>query len=264
MGVSITKFLTQPTFSVRMIVSLFLCIALLSPCVLSSIENCTATTCVRCLSSVIPNCTVSLIDGDDSPLYSVYCKPPSSSPNCAEMNITGRDDYCVVLLHRSNGQWTYQAFNFQFQPKHNCSNVDGNPVLPNCLHLYSEITSVEEIGQNVFCRCYEDDCQKRINITFRVTGNITSVSSSLLLSPTTIASSIIANDDRTSSSVTISSVSASTLSISQTSIIVSLPKTSFILLTLSTIGTQSSSTSIVSTVLPTNGSNTLTGALISK
>ena len=289
MGVSITKISTQPTLSVRMIVSLFLCIALLSPCVLSSIENCTATTCLRCSPKVTPICTELLKDGDDSLLYNVYCEPPLSSLNCEEKNVTGLDDYCVVLLHKSNvnGQWTYQAFNFQFQPKHNnCSNVNGNPILPHCLNLYSEVTTVEEIGQNIFCRCYEDDCQKRINITYRVTGNIvTNVSSSSLISPTT--SSIIVNDDKTPSvttnsvsadddktySVTTSSVSADddkTHSVTTSSVsadddrtLTSLLKASSTLLTLSAIGTQSS-TSIVSTVLPTNSPNSLTDALMSK
>ena len=188
-----------------MFLVVFLCIVLLSPCVLSSIENCTATKCLRCIPKVTPNCTVSQID---QWRYNVYCEPPSNSPNCQERNFTNSERYCFVLVDRDNdnGQWTYRALDFLFQIQHtNCSNVDGNPVLPNCLHLYSEITAVEEIDQNIFCRCYEDDCQKRINITFRVTENISSVSSSLLLSPTSI--SITTNDDTTPSLVTTSSIS---------------------------------------------------------
>ena len=198
-----------------MFLLVILCVVLLSPCILSSIENCTATKCLRCLPSVTPNCTVSQIN---QWLYNVYCEPPSNSSNCVERVVTDRK-YCFVLVDRrnDNGQWKYQALDFSFLSRHtNCSNIDGNPVIPNCLHLYSEVTSVENIGLDVICRCYEDDCQKKINITFMVTGNISSASSSSLIS---LTSSIIVNDDKTPS-VTTSSMSANddrTLSVTTSS-----------------------------------------------
>ena len=268
-----------------MFLVVFLCIVLLSPCVLSSIENCTATKCLRCIPKVTPICTVSQID---QWRYNVYCEPPSNSSNCQERNFTdlNSERFCFVIVDRDNdnGQWTYLASNFQYQDQHtNCSNVDGNPVLPNCLHLYSEVTAVEEIGQNVFCRCYEDDCQKRINITFRVTENISSVSSSLLLSPTSISittnddttpsllvttSSISTNDDRTPSLVSTSSISTNddrTPSLTTSS---SLGRGTLISQSLqASLSIVSISTSVYSNGLPSNIPNThnsLEGPLNSK
>ena len=190
------------------------CLVLLSPCILGSVENCTATKCLRCLSNVVPNCTVSQIDPW---LYNVYCEPPITS-NCVDINVTKA--YCFSLVHitNKNGQGKYQALKFSFQNHHtSCSNVDGNTVFPNCLHLYSEVTSVEDIGQRIFCRCYEDDCQKRINVTFRVTGNITSTSDgtpSMISTITSVSAklsimtttSTVQDDDMTSSLTTIISM----------------------------------------------------------
>ena len=174
-----------------------LCLVLLSPCILGSVEDCTAAKCLRCLQSVIPNCTVSQID---QKLYNVYCEPPFMSSKCTEVNVTNAYCFALVDIVNANGQWKYQALQFPFQNHHtNCSNIGGKAILPNCLHLYSEVTSVDNVGHNIFCRCYEDDCVKRINVTFRVTENIidtsdetpsitlttSSVSAELSIMPTT-------------------------------------------------------------------------------
>ena len=191
-----------------------LCFVLLSPCILGSVENCTAAKCLRCIPSVIPNCTVSQID---QRLYNVYCEPPFMSSICTEVNVTNAFCFALVDIVNANGQWKYQSINFPFQNHHtNCSNIGGNAILPNCLHLYSEVTSVEQVGHNIFCRCYEDDCQKRINVTFRVTGNInngsdgtpitstiSSVSAELSIMSTT---SIVQNYDTTPLLITSSSL----------------------------------------------------------
>lgn len=197
----------EPTYNTKMFPFVVLCLVLLSPCVLGSVENCTATKCLRCLSNVVPNCTVSQIDPW---LYNVYCEPPITS-NCMDINVTKAYCFTLVDIVNANGQWKYHALKFSFQNYHtSCSNINGNPVLPNCLHLYYEVTSVEDVGHNIFCRCYEDDCQKRINVTFRVTGIITSTSDgtpSMISTFTSISveqsimptTSTVQDDDMTSS-----------------------------------------------------------------
>ena len=241
-----------------MIPSLFVCIALFSPYVLSSVENCTATKCLRCTPKQTPNCTKSQID---QWRYSVYCEPPPIASNCMDRNVTNAFCFALVDIDNDNGQWTYSALNFPYQDQHtNCSNVDDKPVLPNCLHLYSEVTSVENVGHNIFCRCYEDDCQKRINITFRVIEKISGTLSPSLspFSPTPVYEIL----SSTTSFVSVDEILSSTTS----SFVTSDYRTSLILptlLSLSTIGIHSSA-SVTSTILPTSGPHTLTDTLISK
>ena len=253
-----------------MISSLFVCIALFSPYVLSSVENCTATKCLRCLSTVTPNCTLSQID---QWLYNVYCEPPIT-PECMDINVTNAYCFAFADIDNNNGQWTYRGLRFTFQNHHtDCSNIDGNPVTPNCLHLYSEVKSVENVGHNIFCRCYEDDCQKRINITYRVSGKSSgtpspSPSPSPLFTPTSVDetptasfTSVYEMPSPTTTFIlvdrTLSPTSSSVTSDDRISLI--LPTLSSLL----TIGVHSSPL-VTSTVLPTSGPHTLTDTLIGK
>ena len=242
-------------------ISLFVCIALFSPYVLSSVENCTATKCLLCLQGKPPNCTVSQIDQWS---YSVYCESPPITSNCMVGNVTNA--YCLVVVDRDNdnGQWTYQGLDFKYQDQHtNCSNIGGNPILPNCLHLYSEVASVEDVGHDIFCRCYEDDCQKRINITFRVIEEFSgTLSPSLSLFSSTPVYETLSPMPSSFSPTPVYEILSSTTSSSITSDY----RTSLILptiLSLSTIGIHSSA-SVTSTILPTSGPHTLTDTLISK
>ena len=274
-----------------MISSLFVCIALFSPYVLSSVENCTATKCLHCSANVTPNCTLSQID---QWLYNVYCEPPIT-PECTDINVTNA--YCVALadIDNNNGLWIYRGLKFSFSKKHtNCSIVfNGRPVTPNCLHLYSEVTSVDDVGHSIFCSCYENDCQKRINITFKVIERNSGTPSSSPFSPTSV-------DETPSPTTTFASVyeipsltttfasvyeipsltttfasvyeipslTTTFASVDETlsptsSSITSDDRTSLILPTLSSLSTVGVH-SVTPTILPTSGPHTLTDTLIGK
>ena len=140
-------------------------VVLLSPFALGKFENCSANKCIVCLNNEVPDCTISPLE--TSNLYNLYCKAPS---NCTEEYVS-INHFCVALIDRdnNNGGWRYQASKFSFQQYQNCSNIDDTfKLLPNCLHLYYEVPTLKDIGQNVVCFCYEDDCQKRINATVKI------------------------------------------------------------------------------------------------
>ena len=255
-------------------ISLFVCIALFSPYVLSSVENCTATKCLSCSETVTPNCTLSQID---QWLYNVYCEPPIT-PECTDINVTNA--FCVGFadIDNDNGQWTYKALKFSFQKKHtNCSNVlfNGNLLTPNCLHLYSEVPSVDDVGHSIFCPCYENDCQKRINITFKVIESSGTLSPSPSPSPSPFSPTSVDEIPSPTTSFTsvyeIPSLTTTFASVDETlsptsSSVTSNDRISLILPTLSslpTIGVHSSPL-VTSTVLPTSGPHTLTDTLIGK
>ena len=143
-------------------------VAVLSPCVLGKFENCSANKCIVCLNDNIPDCTISPLE--TSNLYNLYCKAPS---NCTEEHVNS-NHFCVALVDRdnNNGRWRYQASKFSFQRHHNCSYINTFKLLPNCLHLYYEVSSLNDIGQNIVCFCYEDDCQKRINATVKIVESL--------------------------------------------------------------------------------------------
>lgn len=161
---------TTPAFYSQKMIIIVLYIfqvVLLSPCALGKFENCSANKCIVCLNDNVPDCTISSLE--TSNLYNLYCKAPS---NCTEEHVNS-DYVCAALVDKdnNNGRWRYQASKFSFQ-HHNCSNIGTFKVLPNCLHLYYEVSTLKEIGQNVVCFCYEDDCQKRINATVKIVESL--------------------------------------------------------------------------------------------
>ena len=183
-------------------------VVLLSPCALGKFENCSANKCIVCLNNNVPDCTI--LPLKTSNLYNLYCEAPS---NCTEENVS-INHFCVALIDRdnNNGGWRYQASKFSFQQYQNCSNIDDTfKLLPNCLHLYYEVSTLKDIGQNVVCFCYEDDCQKRINATVKIveSSNINVSTSSQIfvsqISPSTSVSYVSPVDMYHLSSVIISS-----------------------------------------------------------